>query len=196
MHRTGRQLVFTLPSLARRSHGEQHGTLGQIPDQVDCGGSVALPACRQRSLIGLGVDKSMDFGCRPGSRTTETIISTPIFCRRALLMDADNEVSIICTSASCALACRPRGGPTHLLLRSDKVVVAGGACAVSLWQIAPWRTGSQHPEEAAEHPPVIDARHSSRLVGQLRLDHDPFEIGPMISGHAEANRISRQYESR
>lgn len=28
--------------------GEQRGTLGQIPDQVDCGSDVALLACRQR----------------------------------------------------------------------------------------------------------------------------------------------------
>jgi hypothetical protein len=68
---------------------------------------------------------------------------------------------------------------------SDKAIVARGSWAVSLWQIAPRRTGSQHPEDAVQHAPIIDTGHASRFVGQQRLDHAPFEVSQVISAHAE-----------
>lgn len=69
---------------------------------------------------------------------------------------------------------------------SYKAVVAGGARTIALGQIAPRRTGSQHPEDAVQHPAVIDARHASGLVGQQRLDHAPFEVSQVIAAHADA----------
>jgi len=33
---------------------------------------------------------------------------------------------------------------------------------------------------------IINARHASRLVGQQRLDYAPFEVGQVISAHANA----------
>lgn len=51
------------------------------------------------------------------------------------------------------------GPPSH------EAVVAGGAWAIALGQITPRRTGSQHPEDAVEHTPIIDARHTTRFVG-------------------------------
>src|SRR5262245_49943763 len=44
--------------------------------------------------------------------------------------------------------------PNTCFAPSDKAIVAGGAWAVPLWQIAPWRTGSQHPEDAVQHAAV------------------------------------------
>lgn len=67
---------------------------------------------------------------------------------------------------------------------SDEAVVTGGAWSTPLGQVAPWRTRSQHPENAVQHPPVINTRHLSRLVGQQRVDHAPLEIGQVISAHA------------
>src|SRR3546814_3963575 len=56
---------------------------------------------------------------------------------------------------------------------SGEAVVTGGTWAIALRQVAPRRTGTQHPEDAVQHAPIIDARHPSRLVGQQRLDHAP-----------------------
>lgn len=48
---------------------------------------------------------------------------------------------------------------------SHEAVVAGGAWTIALGQITPWRTGSQHPEDAVEHTPIIDPRHTAGFVG-------------------------------
>ena len=74
----------------------------------------------------------------------------------------------------------PDAGPPP----SDKAIVAGGAWAVPLWQIAPWRTGSQHPEDAVQHAAVIHARHATGFVGEKRFDHAPFGVSQVISAHA------------
>jgi hypothetical protein len=67
---------------------------------------------------------------------------------------------------------------------SDKAIVAGGAWVAPLWQIAPWRTGSQHPEDALQHAAVIHARHATGFVGEKRFDHAPFGVSQVISAHA------------
>lgn len=58
---------------------------------------------------------------------------------------------------------------------SDEAIVAGSVRPVSLRQMAPWRTRSQHPEDTVEHLAVVDARHSSH-VGQQWLDRALFEV--------------------
>src|SRR3546814_11567194 len=67
--------------------------------------------------------------------------------------------------------------PYACLPPSGEAVVTGGTWAIALRQVAPRRTGTQHPEDAVQHAPIIDARHPSRLVGQQRLDHAPPEVG-------------------
>ena len=59
----------------------------------------------------------------------------------------------------------------------DEPVVAGGAMAISLWQIAPWGTGSQPPGDTGESTSVICTWHAARFVGEKRYDHVPFEEG-------------------
>lgn len=76
--------------------------------------------------------------------------------------------------------------PHARLSPSHEAVVAGGARAIAVGQVAPWRSRSQNPEDAVQHAAVIDTRHTSRLVGQQRLDHTPLEIGQIISAHAYA----------
>lgn len=68
---------------------------------------------------------------------------------------------------------------------AHEAVVTGGAWAIALRQVSPRRTRSQHPEDAVQHTAVIDAWDASRLVGQQRFDHTPFEVGQIISAHAE-----------
>ena len=111
----------------------------------------------------------------------------PLFYRRGLLMSANGGAV---DHLDFAIV---RGGdgvhqpvPYACLPPSIEAVVTGCARAVALWQVAPRRTGSQHPEDAVQHAPVIDARHASRLVGQQRLDHAPLEVGQVISAHADA----------
>ena len=69
---------------------------------------------------------------------------------------------------------------------SHEAVVAGGARAVAFWQVTPRCAGSQHPEDAVQHAAIIDARHASGFIGQQWLDHAPFEVGQVISAHADA----------
>ena len=116
----------------------------------------------------------------------------PLFCRRGLLVSPNGgavdhlDVAFV------------RGGdrihqpvPNTRLSPSHEAIVAGGARAIALRQVAPRCTRAQHPEDAADHPAVIDARHASRLVGQERLDHAPLEVGQVVSAHADAESGSR-----
>ena len=68
---------------------------------------------------------------------------------------------------------------------SHEAIVAGGARAVAFRQVSPRRAGSQHPEDAIQHAPVINARHASPFVGQQRFDHAPLEVGQIISAHVK-----------
>ena len=76
--------------------------------------------------------------------------------------------------------------PHARLPPSHEAVVTGGAWAIALRQVAPRCTRPQYPEDAVQHVAVIDARHSSRLVGQQRLDNAPLEVGQIVSAHADA----------
>ena len=69
--------------------------------------------------------------------------------------------------------------------------VAGGTRTIAVGQVAPRCARAQHPEDAVQHTPVVDTRHASRLVGQQRLDHAPFEVGQIISAHVELESAPR-----
>lgn len=76
--------------------------------------------------------------------------------------------------------------PDPNLTPSHEAIVAGGARTIAFRQVAPWRAGSQHPEDPVQHTAIINARYATRLVGQERLDHAPLEVGQVISAHADA----------
>lgn len=91
----------------------------------------------------------------------------PPFCRRSLLVGANGgavdhlDVAVV------------RGGdgvhqpiPHARLSPSREAVVARGARAVALGQVAPRRPRPQYPEDSVQHAPVVNARHAPRLVGQ------------------------------
>jgi hypothetical protein len=74
--------------------------------------------------------------------------------------------------------------PVTSLAPPDEAIVAGGALAIKLEQIAPWRTRPQDPENAVLHAPAINARPALRLAGQQLLYHPQREVGQVISAHA------------
>src|SRR4029450_4564676 len=136
----------------------------------------------------LRVDDDVDFGREPAPGATETVICTPPFCRRGLLMDPNGgavdhlDVAVV----------RDGDGvhqpvPHARLPPSHEAVVTGGAWAIALRQVAPRCTRPQYPEDAVQHAAVIDARHASRLVGQQRLDNAPlksvrsYRLMPMLN---------------
>src|SRR6516162_11288662 len=47
---------------------------------------------------------------------------------------------------------------------ANEAVVAGGVRTEVIGQVAPWCSGSQHPEDAIEDTPVVHPWHTARLV--------------------------------
>src|SRR5262249_23502851 len=118
---------------------------------------------------------------------TMICVCAPLFCRRSLLVGTNRsavdhlDVAVVCSGDGVHHPI-----PYTRLPPPHEAVVAGSARAKPLWQITPRRAGSQHPKNAVQHPAMIDARHSARLVGEKRRDHAPFEVGQAISAHAYA----------
>src|SRR6476646_1213313 len=64
---------------------------------------------------------------------------------------------------------------------ANEAVVAGGVRTEVIGQVAPWCSGSQHPEDAIEDTPVVHPRHATRLVRQHRFDGGPFIVGEFVA---------------
>ena len=63
---------------------------------------------------------------------------------------------------------------------AHEAIVTGGRWPVALGHLWPWRARAEPPENAIQHPPVINPRHTTRLVGQKRLDDRPFPIHEFV----------------
>jgi len=61
-------------------------------------------------------------------------------------------------------------------------LLASSVSWASMFDIQFWNGSTPRGDWAA---PIIDTGHASRLVGQQRLDHAPFEVGQVISAHFE-----------
>ena len=61
-----------------------------------------------------------------------------------------------------------------------EAVVDGRVGPVAFGQIAPWRAGSQNPEDAVDHLAVILRLHAAPLRRQERLDDAPLGIGQVV----------------
>lgn len=59
---------------------------------------------------------------------------------------------------------------------SVEAVVDRGGWSVARRHVGPRRARAQAPEDAVQHPPVIDPRHPTRLVGKVRPDRLPLKI--------------------
>lgn len=116
----------------------------------------------------LPVDDRMDFGREAASGATETMISIPFCCRSLLVRPDGSAVDHLDVAIM-------RGGdgihhpiPNARFSPAHEAIVASCARAIAFRQVAPRCAGSQYPEDAVQHAPVIDTRHASRLVGEQR----------------------------
>ncbi len=73
-------------------------------------------------------------------------------------------------------------------------VVDRGRRAVARRHVRPWHTRAKAPEHAVQHPPVIDPRHPTRLVGKMRLDRLPLEVRQVVAAHRKAPE--KEFESQ
>ena len=64
---------------------------------------------------------------------------------------------------------------------ANEAIVAGGARAKVIRQIAPRRARTQDPKDAVEHAAVIYTRHATRLIRQERPDGGSFIIGEFVA---------------
>src|SRR5579863_4335359 len=55
-------------------------------------------------------------------------------------------------------------GPDASPPPTNEAIVAGGIRTEVIGQVAPWCSGSQHPEDANEDTPVVHPWHAARLV--------------------------------
>jgi hypothetical protein len=64
---------------------------------------------------------------------------------------------------------------------ANEAVVASGVRTEVVREVAPWRSGSQYPEDAIEDAPVVYPWHAPRLVREHWLDNRPFIVGEGIA---------------
>ena len=80
--------------------------------------------------------------------------------------------------------------PHARLAPANEAIVAGRVRTVAFRQVAPRRTRTQHPENPAQHPPVVNARNATRLVRKKRFDDRPFEVRQVVtSTHVKAPTV-------
>jgi hypothetical protein len=71
---------------------------------------------------------------------------------------------------------------------SVEAVHAGRVRTVAIGNVRPGRSRPQPPEDPVQNPTVVDARHPTRLVGQQRRNHRPFEIRQIETSHSSLHR--------
>gem|GEM_PF-2371925 len=147
--------------------GQHDGACAKVVEQAVDDLPIMRLTCGQAEpdREALRVDNDLDLGREPAARSTETMICTPPFCRRGLLVGANGGAVDHLDGAVVG------GGdgvhqpvPDTCLSPAHEAVVAGSAWAIPFGQVAPRGTRSQHPEDAVQHSPVIDARHATGLV--------------------------------
>src|SRR5215471_11443030 len=72
-------------------------------------------------------------------------------------------------------------GPDARASPANETVVAGRVPTEVVRQVTPWRPGPQDPEDAIEDAAVIHSWHTARLIGQHRLDGNPFVVGEFVA---------------
>ena len=120
----------------------------------------------------------MDLAREPASETSH---AAPFFARRTVLVDAhargvDHHDLAVKAGRNRLQQPVPYSGfaPAH------EPVVAGRRRAIALGYLGLRRAGAEPPEDAVQHPPVIDTRHAARLVRQQRLDNRPLRFRQFV----------------
>src|SRR5262245_32284365 len=72
-------------------------------------------------------------------------------------------------------------GPHARSSPANKAVVAGRVRTEVVRQVAPWRPGSQDPEDAIEDATVIHSWHAARLIWQHQFDGIPLFVAEFIA---------------
>ena len=72
-------------------------------------------------------------------------------------------------------------GPDARSSPPNETIVASRVWTKAIRKVAPWRPGSQDPEDAIEDAAVIHPRHAARLIRQHRFDGSPFSIGKFVA---------------
>src|SRR5262249_50554954 len=99
-----------------------------------------------------------------------------------MLMHTDNGGvdhldSGIVGSGKCVYDAAPDTSPPP----ADETVIAGRVRTEVVRQVTPWRPRPQDPEYAIEDAAVIHSWHAARLIGQHRLDGNPFFVGEFVA---------------
>jgi hypothetical protein len=71
--------------------------------------------------------------------------------------------------------------PDACLSPPDEPIVTRRVGAIPLRNVRPRRTRSEPPENAIQHPTIVDAGHSARLAWQQRIDDLPLGIGEFVA---------------
>jgi len=73
---------------------------------------------------------------------------------------------------------------------ATKAIIEGRVRALAFRQITPRGTGSQDPENTAQHSTVINTRNTAWFVWKTRFDNGPFKIRQIIATtHAQAPTV-------
>src|SRR5215813_15113358 len=72
-------------------------------------------------------------------------------------------------------------GPDPRASPANEAIVAGRVRTEDVRQVAPWRPGSQDPEDAIEDATVIHSWHAARLIRQHRLNGRPLIVREFVA---------------
>src|SRR4051812_34465480 len=72
-------------------------------------------------------------------------------------------------------------GPDAGASPANETVVAGRVGTEVVRQVAPWRPGTQDPENAIEDTTVVHSWHTARLIRQHRLNGRPLVVREFVA---------------
>jgi hypothetical protein len=135
-----------------------------------------LAGCqREPDRQAIGIDQRMNLAGQSTSRPPHRLPSVSCDARPMLMHANNRRVDHVHGGIVRAGQCAHDLGPDASSSPTNEAIVAGRVRTEVNWQVAPWRSGSQDPEDAIEDAAVVHTRHTTRLVWQERLDGGPFK---------------------
>src|SRR3954468_20034699 len=83
----------------------------------------------------------------------------------------------IMSASQCTHELRPHARPSP----ANEPIVAGRVRTEAFWQVAPWCSRAQVPEDAIEDTTVIHSWHAARLIRQHRLIGKPLIVCEFVA---------------